>query len=115
MNQTTDLSPDTLRIQRLNDLLRTTMLIGKVLLTEGIANLPKATQHRVILAVQEFDDFTEDNDPYGEHDFGALTVDRYRINWKIDYYAPNMMNGSEDPADPAKTRRVLTIMLAEEY
>lgn len=105
----------TARIRELNDVLRTTWMTGKVLLTEGIQNLPDATRSRVAEAVETFADFSPDNDPYGEHDFGAITVDGHKVFWKIDYYAPDMMHGSENPADPTITRRVLTIMLAREY
>lgn len=56
-----------------------------------------------------------ENAPYGEHDFGAVTVGRAEGFWKIDYYASDMAHGAEDPAAPTRTVRVLTIMLAEEY
>ena len=62
-----------------------------------------------------FDSFTEDNDPHGEHDFGAFDFKDERIFWKIDYYDAACEYGCEDPADPSKTTRVLTIMLASEY
>ncbi|MGV2114309.1 DUF3768 domain-containing protein [Agrobacterium salinitolerans] len=103
------------RIRELNDVLRTTWLTGKVLLTSGIQNLPDTTQSRIVEAVQGFDTFTPDNDPHGEHDFGAVTVEGHKVFWKIDYYDPTLQYGSEDPANPAVTKRVLTIMLAEEY
>lgn len=105
-----------LSLAQLNDLLRTTFLTGRVMLTEGIAALPAPVQERVLTGVRTFNAFTPDNDPYGEHDFGAIDVDGAgRVFWKIDYYDPSLTMGSEDPADPAKTVRVLTVMFAEEY
>lgn len=108
-------SKTTARIAELNDILRTTFLTGRVLMTEGLRALPDDLQSRIVEAVQTFKDFTPDNDPHGERDFGAVTIEGCKIFWKIDYYAPDMMHGSDDPSDPKQTRRVLTIMLAEEY
>ena len=62
-----------------------------------------------------WDDFDEANDPYGEHDFGGMDLFGAELLWKIDYYSPDMFSGSEDPADPLVTHRVLTVLLAEEY
>jgi Protein of unknown function (DUF3768) len=50
-----------------------------------------------------------------KHDFGAFEVDGHRLFFKIDYYDSNLSQHSPDPADPAVTERVITIMLAEEY
>lgn len=105
----------TTRIAALNDMLRHTYWGGKVMMTPGITALPEDTQHAIFRAVQEFDTFTEDNDPYGEHDFGTVTISGTKCFWKIDYYDDKMEFCSEDPANPAITTRVLTIMLAEEY
>jgi hypothetical protein len=55
------------------------------------------------------------NDPHREHDFGNFEVAGWKFFWKIDYYDANVEFGSEDPADPKITTRVLTIMLATEY
>lgn len=98
-----------------NDLLRTTFLNGRVLITDGIRSLPEDLQSRIIEAIQTFDDFGPENDPFGEHDFGVVTVDGRKAFWKIDYYAPDMLHGSEDPSNAEETRLVLTIMLADEY
>lgn len=94
---------------------RTTWLTGKVLLTSGIQSLPDTTQPRIVEAVQSFDAFTPDNDPHGEHDFGAVTFDRHKVSWKIDYYDQTLQDGSDEPDNPSIKKRVLTLMLAEEY
>ena len=65
--------------------------------------------------MRSFEDFDEDNDPHGEHDFGAFDHDDQTIFWKIDCYDRELKWGSPDPADPEKTTRVLTILLSEEY
>ncbi|MHA7820272.1 MAG: DUF3768 domain-containing protein [Erythrobacter sp.] len=103
------------RIRRLNDRFRRTGLGGDILITPGIQSLGEAAMQAIASKVADFEQFDHDNDPHGEHDFGAFDQDGQRIFWKIDYYGPDMMSGSEDPSDPDATRRVLTIMLASEY
>ena len=106
----------TAKIAELNDLARTAMgVTARVLQTPGISSLDLITQSRIRERVERFDQFTPDNDPHGERDFGAFEVDGYRVFWKIDYYDREMQYGSEEPWDVSKTRRLLTIMLAEEY
>ena len=103
-------------IAKLNDLLRTTFIGGQIVMTAGIAALPPEVQEDIVTKVRTFNDFSEDNDPYGERDFGAFDQSGVgKIFWKIDYYDATMTMGSENPADPKQTRRVLTILLAEEW
>ena len=102
-------------IRRLNDELRCSQTGGQVMLTAGLVAVFEKNLAAVVQRVVAFNDFTEDNDPYGEHDFGSFEFDGQTINWKIDYYALDMQHGSEDPANAAITKRVLTILLAEEY
>jgi Protein of unknown function (DUF3768) len=103
------------RIRELNDRFRTTFSGGRVMTTAGVAALSEATRQEVFNRVRAFDAFTPDNDPGKEHDFGNFTLAGRKFFWKIDAYDAEMQFGSEDPADPTKTTRVLTIMLAEEY
>jgi hypothetical protein len=65
--------------------------------------------------VAAFDDFCHANDPYEEHDFGLFEVEGETIFFKIDYFDRTLTHHSPDPADPAVTERVITIMLADEY
>ena len=103
------------RIRALNDQLRASGIGGRLVFTRGIAALPEPDIAAVLLAVQTFTDFTPDNDPYGEHDFALVEVAGERVMFKIDYYDRAMTGLSANPADPAVTCRVLTIMLASEY
>lgn len=105
------------RIRELIDALRTTFARsnGLPVLTSGVASLPIDVQIRAVRKVPTFNAFDKDNDPHGEHDFGSFEFAGKRFFWKIDYYDQSMEYGWEDPADPTKTKRVLTLMLAEEY
>jgi uncharacterized protein DUF3768 len=84
------------RIRVLNDNFRSTFVGGRVLMTEGVNALPTDTKARVLLAVQSFSNFTKDNDPHGEHDFGTFKIEGETYFFKIDYYALDMDGGSED-------------------
>jgi hypothetical protein len=103
------------KIRELNDAFRTTMTGGRVMMTAGVDALPSDVKAMVIRRVATFSDFNADNDPHSEHDFGSFEIAGRKFFFKLDYYDLAMEFGSEDPADPSKTTRVLTIMLAEEY
>jgi hypothetical protein len=103
------------RIRALNDQLRRDLTTGRALITPGIAALGPVTVARIIKTVAVFDDFCDANDPYCEHDFGSFEVEGRQIFFKIDYFDETLTYHSPDPADPAVTTRVITIMLAEEY
>ena len=104
-----------LKVSELNDAFRRTLLGGRVVLTHGVAAMGADGIAGILQSVQTFTNFTPDNDPYGEHDFGSCIWGLHRILWKIDYYDLALEYGSPDPADASRTTRVLTIMLASEY
>jgi hypothetical protein len=103
------------RIQELNDAFHRTGQGGRFCFTAGVSGLGVPFSHQALAVVRAYDSFTTDNDPHQEHDFGSFTLDGRKLFWKIDYYDAACLYGSEDPADPSKTTRVLTIMLVEEY
>lgn len=122
MDDTTKTSTE--RIAQLNDALRERVglprdcvnRINEVVETLRISTLSQGVKAEIHKRVREFDDFESGNNPYGERDFGSIDVQGAgRVFWKIDYYDRKLEYGSEDPADPDKTVRVLTIMLAEEW
>ncbi len=113
------MSDEARRIAALNDAFRKNPLdrsLGKLYMTAGVNAHDAEFVTRAIASVIAFDAFTDDNDPHREHDFGSFDLDGEKLFWKIDYYSTDDPDlGSEDPSDPAKTERALTIMLAEEY
>ena len=113
---------DAARIRELNDTFRRdpgsfAVMSGhdQHIVTHGVAARGDEFVARAVRAVIDFADFNDANDPHGEHDFGRFTLDDATLFWKIDYFDNRLKYGSPNPADPDVTRRVLTIMLAEEY
>lgn len=132
LNPTASAREQTVRIARLNDLARQAMGIAcTAAATVGFRTLTEADQSQVRELIETFDAFDDDNDPHGERDFGCVyqlgdgrwTTERPRVRedecervfWKLDYYDRDLAGASEDAADTARTRRVLTIMLSDEY
>jgi Protein of unknown function (DUF3768) len=105
----------TARIRALNDELRHKLTEGTVVMTQGVAALGCDAVARIVQTISVFDDFCNANDPYEEHDFGAFEAEGHTIFFKIDYFDSMLTRHSPNPAEPAVTERVLTIMLAEEY
>jgi len=103
------------RIKHLNDALRMTLRGGRVLLTVSVHALPDDLKALALQRTRNFTDFSQDNDPHGEHDFGSFELAGQTFFWKIDYYDERCEFGSQDPSDPSKTTRVLTLMLASDY
>lgn len=89
--------------------------LGKIVGSEIFSNLNPDQKLALIRLVTAFDDFTSENDPYGERDFGAVEFEGEKWFFKLDYFDRNYEYGSEDPSDPTQTRRVLTIMHSSEY
>jgi hypothetical protein len=117
-------------IRRLNDLARTrpetvnatwVMTQGVFALVAGEDDTPTAVHAAVARVAQlrnalaSFAAFTEGNDPYGEHDFGTVELFDAKLFWKIDYYHPDHDTHAPVPSNIELCRRVLTVMLAEEY
>ena len=74
---------DTEKVKQLNDAFRRSTVGGTFIFTSGISALDKQTREEIILGVRKFDNFTEGNDPYKEHDFGKLTIKGIDIFWKM--------------------------------
>ena len=102
-------------IARLNDQLRKTGQGGSIVITSNLRRVTGFDPAVLAMALANYEGFDAGNDPHGERDFGDLTLWGYDLLWKIDYYDHDLKFGSEDPADPDVTARVLTVMLASDW
>ncbi len=107
--------PNTNEIALQNDNFRKNLSQGTLVLTQGIRSNTPEDLKEIITKVRNFDTFDENNDPYGERDFGAFDYKGKRIFWKIDYYDREFLYLSPDVSNPRVTNKVITIMYAEEY
>lgn len=108
---------DVAEIRRLNDQLRQNLTGGRVLFTGSLAGQDAESimlQHLVLASVR-LSEIDPESDTYGEGDFGKIEVKGSKFFWKIDYYDATLSAGSEDPADPRKTTRVMSIFHADDY
>ncbi|MEM9476949.1 MAG: DUF3768 domain-containing protein [Pseudomonadota bacterium] len=91
-------APPNRRIRELNDRFRRKGLgNGSVFVTSGVQGQGAEFVLAAVEAVRMFDGFSEDNDPWGEHDFGAVAVNGEKVFFKIDYYDPSLEAGSANP------------------
>jgi hypothetical protein len=117
-NQAVQQKKKIMRVRELNDALRWNIFMptgGEVILTAGVVALKNDDHFALLSEIQCFEDFNEGNDPYGEHDFGRIDFRGERYFFKIDYFDPSGKFHSADKSNPQLTRRVLTIMRADEY
>jgi hypothetical protein len=113
-----EMTKQTGRVRELNDDFRRDIFntdLGELFLTESVSAMQDKDVRALISKVSCFEDFNEDNDPYGEHDFGNVNFQGEEYFFKIDYYDKSKQFLSPDPADPALTARVLTVMHSSEY
>ena len=103
------------KIAALNDRARQRVDPCRWVITQGVLACDPITVAELLIAVEDFDSFTEDNDPYGERDFGVIKLNGNTFFWKFDYYDVDLQMHSPDPRDATVTTRVLTVMLADEY
>lgn len=102
------------RVAQLNDLFRETGQGDCVLLTPSVSELGVLTIRSLQRSIAEYTYFTPQSDPSGRRDSGILRIGPEHVFWKINYFDSACRGASEDPANPAKTCRMLAIMYVSE-
>jgi hypothetical protein len=94
---------------------RIQLIGGLAVITPGVAALGPDAVNRIVKTIAVFDDFSHENDPHEEHDFGSFIAEGETLFFKIDYYDKSLKMHSPDPSDLTVTERVITVMLASDY
>ena len=104
------------KIRELNDRFRRDGYgYGHIVVSPSLVSLGDDFGRRVAAVVRAFNEFTPENDPHGEHNFGAFILEGKEIIWEFSYFDRSLKNPSPDASDASVTARVLTIMLASDY
>ena len=104
------------RIAELNDLFRQEDEPELSQRSLWVETLPETEQQALLNQVRRFTAFGPEHDPYGERSAGAFAWSGdSQIIWRIDYHDQSLEYGSDDPADPTVTTRLLTLTLADAH
>lgn len=100
-------------IAKLNDELRQLIpnlpFPHQLVLTDEVAALPADQLSELLSLVKNFNVFTDENDPFKEHDFGKIEMRENTFFWKYDYFDPALKYFEQNG------QRVLTVMFSHEY
>jgi hypothetical protein len=100
-------------IRRLNDNFRTSFRGGRILFTGSVAELPDMVKAAVLGQIASFISF--ESNAHEEHDYGSFEYCNRMVCWKIEYWDLNLVNLSDDPSNPAKTKRLMIVGLREDW
>ncbi|MEM1170708.1 MAG: DUF3768 domain-containing protein [Cyanobacteria bacterium P01_H01_bin.35] len=114
-NRTTEEEVRGKTIAKLNDRFRNgDKSLGEYRMSRQVLALPRKKQKELFKEIQDFSNFTPENDPKGQHEMGEVVLDGVEYVWKIDYLDTSMIMLSDVPEDINKTTRVLLVIRADE-
>ena len=86
------------QVRKLNNALWRNLQTGIITATPDIRAMGSVAIAHILRQIVEFDDFTSDNDPYGEHDMGVMRKGGAKLFWQIDYYDHALEGGVARPS-----------------
>ncbi|ABG51938.1 hypothetical protein Tery_2755 [Trichodesmium erythraeum IMS101] len=102
-------------ITKLNDRFRNgDKSLGEYKMSRQVLALSRKKQKELFKEIQDFCDFTPENDPEGQHEMGKVMMDGVEYVWKIDYLDTSMIMLSDVPEDINRTTRVLLVIREDE-